>query len=128
MSEEIKPTKALDELVKEVRELPQEPLVTPLQPMADPHPSRAYLHAPEHELVGHPLRSVRRVRQGVGQDRLLHLRGDPVRVRAPSPRHAVQEPLGPVHLKVPSDLVELLPAVARDPARLRDVAQLLGEF
>ena len=105
--------------------------MAPLQPVADPHPSdpsRAYLHAPEHQFVRHPLSPVRRVRQRVGQDRLLHLRGDTVRVRPSSPRHAVQEPLGPVHLEVPSDLVELLPAVARDPARLRDVAQLLGEF
>ena len=105
--------------------------MTPLQSVADPHPSdpsRTYLNAPQHELVGHPLRPVRRVRQGVGKDRLLELRSHTVRVRAPSLGHAVQEAVGPVHLEVPSDLVELLPAVPCDPKRLRDVAPFLSEF
>ena len=56
---------------------PEQPLVPRLEAVADPHPAnaaRAHLHAAEHQLVGHPLCPVRRVRQGVDQDRRLHHR------------------------------------------------------
>ena len=64
----------------------------------------------------------------MGQDRLLNLFTHPVRVRSLRPRKLVDQPLGPVKLEVPPDLVELLPAVAHDLARLAHVAELLGQL
>ena len=58
-------------------------------------PPRADSYAPENRFVRHSLRPVPRVRQRVDEDRLLHLRGDTVRVRPLRSRHPVQEPLGP---------------------------------
>ena len=42
----------------------------------------------------------------MGQDRLLNLFTHPVRVRSLRPRKLVDQPLGPVKLEVPPDLVE----------------------
>ena len=63
----------------------------------------------------------------MGQDRLLDRRRNTVGVRSLRSRQPVEQPLGAVHPKVAADLVELLTAVADDPARLRDVAEFLRE-
>jgi len=68
------------------------------------------------------------VLQRVGQDRLLDGRGHTVRVWPLGARQPIDEPVGAVQLEAPPDLVELLAAVAHDPARLRDVAEFLGEL
>ena len=74
------------------------------------------------------LSAMRRVLQRVGQDGFLDGRGHSVRVRPLRPRQPIDESVGAVQLKAPPDLVELLAAVAHDPARLRDVAEFLGEL
>ena len=110
---------------------PQKPVVAGQEVIARPdapHAARTDLDPPEHQLVGDPLGPVCRVLQRVGQDRLFNRQGRPVRVRPPGARQPVEQPVGAVQLKAPPDLVELLAAVADDPARLRDVAELLGKL
>ena len=110
---------------------PQQSLVAGLEAVADPHashPSRTDLEPPEHQLVGHSLGPVGGMLERMGQDRLLDRRRDAVGVRSLRARQPVEQPLGAVHLKVAADLVEMLPAVAQDPARLRDVAEFLSEL
>ena len=100
---------------------PQQPVVAGLETVADPdapHPARTDLDLREHQLVGHTLGTVGRVHQRVGQDRLLDRSRHAVRVRAPGAGQLVEQDVGAVHLEVPSDLVDLLTAVAHDPARL----------
>ena len=62
------------------------------------------------------------------QDRLFDRRRNAVGVRPLGARQPVEQAVGAVQLKAPPDLVELLAAVADDPARLRDVAEFLGEL
>ena len=110
---------------------PQQPVVAGLEFVAGPHaphPARTDLEPSEHQLVGHPLGAVGRVFERMGQDRLLDRRRDPVRVRPLRAGQPVEQPLGAVHLEVAADLVEVLAAVAHDPARLRDVAEFLGQL
>lgn len=57
---------------------------------------------------------------------LLERLAQPVRVRPLQPRKAVDQPLVGVGLEVPSDLVELLPALAHDLAGSGHVGELLA--
>ena len=93
-----------------------------------PHPARTDLEPREHQLVGHSLVPLGRMLERMGPDRLLDQGRDAVGVRSLRSRQPVEQPLGAVHLEVAADLVEVLPAVAQDPARLRDVAEFLGDL
>jgi len=84
--------------------------------------------AGEEQLIGHPLGSVARMFKGVGQDGILHLLGYPVRMRSAGSRQTIDNALSPIDLEVAADLVELLAAVAHDPAGLRDVPQFLTQL
>ena len=78
----------------------------------------ADLEPPEHQLVGHSLGPVGRMLERMGQDRLLDRGRDAVGVRSLRSRQLVEQPLVAVHLEVAADLVEVLPALAQNPARL----------
>ena len=64
----------------------------------------------------------------MSQDRGLDRFGDPVGMWTLGAREPVDEALCPVGLIVAPDLIELLARIAHDPARLGDVAHLVGEF
>ena len=66
--------------------------------------------------------------QAVRQDRLLDLAGDPVGVWPSGARQAIDQAVCAVGLVVASDLVELLPAVAHDPAGPGHVVELGGQL
>jgi len=110
---------------------PKQSLVAGLEVVAHPrapHSARTDLEPSEHQFVGHALGSVGRMLERVGQDRLLDRGRDAVGVRSLASRQPVEQPLGAVDLKVAADLIEVLPAVAQNPARLRDVAEFLGQL
>ena len=88
----------------------------------------ADLHALQDQFIGHPLGSVAGVFEGVGQDGIFDLLSHPVRMRSSGSGKPVDKPLSPIDLEVSADLVELLTAVAHDPAGLRDVPQLLAQL
>ena len=66
--------------------------------------------------------------QCVGQDGLFDRRRNVVRVRPLRRRQPIVLAVGSVQLEIPPDLVELLAAVADDPASLREVAKFVGEL
>lgn len=66
--------------------------------------------------------------QAVRQDRLLDFGADSVGVPRLRARELVQQPLGLVHLVVPADLVELLPAVADHRARVARVPEVWSQL
>ena len=110
---------------------PEQSLVAGLEAVADPHaphPARTDLEPSEHQLVGQLLGAVGGMLERMGRDRLLDRGRDAVGVWSLGSRQPVEQPLGAVHLEVAADLVEVLPAVAHDPARLRDVAEFLSEL
>ena len=110
---------------------PQQPVVACLEVVADPDPPHTAgtdLDPLQHQFVCGSLGSVRRMFQRVRQDRLFDRRRNAVRVRPPGAGQPVKQAVGAVQLKAPPDLVELLAAVADDPARLRDVAEFVGKL
>ena len=99
--------------------------------MALPDPAHAAggdLDAAQHELLGDPHRAVAGVGEGMIEDRRLDLCRHPVGVRPLDAGQTVEQPIGPVGLKVAPDLIEWLPTVAHHPARLADVAEIAGEL
>ena len=99
--------------------------------MALPDPAHAAggdLDADQHQLLGNPHRAVAGVGEGMIEDRRLDLCRHPVGVRPLDAGQTVEQPIGPVGLKVAPDLIEWLPTVAHHPARLADVAEIAGEL
>ena len=102
-----------------------------LKPLDDPHaphPARTDLEPSEHRLVGYLLGALGGMLERMRQDRLLDGGLDAVGVRSFRSRQPVEQPLGVVDLEVAADLVEVLPAVADYPTRLRDVSEFLGQL
>jgi hypothetical protein len=93
----------------------QEPLVLGEQIVAAPDTTdatRADLKPAQGQLVGDPHGPMRRMRQGIVEDRPFNLGGHPVRMGPLRALDLVDQARGAVGLVVAPDLVELLPAVA----------------
>jgi hypothetical protein len=66
--------------------------------------------------------------EGVIEDGLLNLGGDPVRVRTFTAGQFVEQALGAIGLVITADFVELLTAIADELAGFADVIELFGEL
>ncbi len=66
--------------------------------------------------------------EGVIEDGLLNLGGDPVRVHTFTAGQFVEQALGAIGLVIAADFVELLTAVADELAGFTDVIELFGEL
>jgi hypothetical protein len=64
----------------------------------------------------------------VVEDRLLDRAAHPVGMRRAGAGDPVEQPVGAIGLKVPTDLVELLARIAHHPAGLADVAEFGREL
>jgi len=109
----------------------QQSVVLGGEAMALPDPAlaaRGDLDAAQGQLLGDPHRAVAGVGERMVEDRRLDLGRHPVGVRPAGAGQPIDQPLGPLGLEVPADLVELLPAVAHHPAGLADVAEVGGKL
>ena len=78
--------------------------------------------------MGDPHGPMRRMRQGIVEDRPFNLGGHPVRMGPLRALDLVDQARGAVGLVVAPDLVELLPAVADQLAGPADIAEVLGQL